>query len=59
MPANGANRHTSNSETAVIVQGTYFHPPVSPDQVLILKIANNSVNSAGIQIDLIYSASSG
>ena len=55
----GANRHTSNSEVAAIPFGTYFHPPVSPDQALTLKFTNTSVNNATVKVILYWSASGG
>ena len=49
----GANRHTSNSEKAIIVySGTSLYVPVSVSDVLTLNITNNSVLSAKILIKL-------
>lgn len=51
----GANRHTTSSERANIVySGGLDHPYVTIDDVLTLNIDNNSVNSAGIVIELVY-----
>lgn len=51
----GANRHTSNSEVAVVVYaGSTIHPLVSRADVLTLHIANNSVNSATGRVILTY-----
>lgn len=55
----GADRHISNSEVAAIPFGTYFHPPITQDQTLTLKITNNIVNSATTKIILYWSAVSG
>lgn len=54
----GTNRHTTNEEVAEIVVSTYNHPAITQDQVLTLKIANQSVNSALTRIDLVYSTAS-
>lgn len=51
----GANRDTANTEPAPIVYaGSTVHPPVSSDETLTLKIANNSVVSATGRILLTY-----
>lgn len=43
----GANRHTSNSEIAVVAfASSSVHPPVDGDETLTFTLANNSVNSA-------------
>lgn len=47
----GANRDTANAEQANIVfSGTTLHPVVTPDEVLTLKIANNTDVSASAEI---------
>jgi hypothetical protein len=51
----GANRHTTNSEAALIVfSGTAIHPPVHQSETLTLTIANNAVNSAVTVIAITY-----
>lgn len=56
----GANRHTSNTETAVVVySGTGTHPCVDDSDTLTLTIANNAVNSATIAIELYYALGGG
>lgn len=51
----GANRDTTNTETAVIVySGTGTHPAVDDSDTLTLVITNNSVNSAITVIDIYY-----
>lgn len=51
----GANRHTSATESAIpVYSGSTIHPVVSRTDVLTLKLANNSVNSATGRIILIY-----
>jgi hypothetical protein len=51
----GANRSASAAQKAAIVySGTGTHPHVDDSDTLTLKIANNSVNSAGITITLYY-----
>jgi len=40
----GANRHTSNSEYAIPVMGTYFNPYVNDK--LTINVTNNSVSGA-------------
>lgn len=51
----GANRDTTNTETAVpVYSGSTIHPIVSVTDVLTLKFANNSVNSATGRAILIY-----
>lgn len=59
LQGTGANRATATTEIASVVVGTYFHPPVTQDMTLTLKIANNSVNSALIKIILYWSPASG
>lgn len=51
----GGNRHTTASQMADPVIGTYNHPPVSERETYTLKIANNAVNSAITVITLYYS----
>lgn len=49
----GANRSASATEkVSVVFSGTSVHPPVDISDVLTLKIANQSVNSADIVIKL-------
>lgn len=51
----GANRHTTTSEQVpVVYTSTSVNPPVSLDEALTLKFANNSVNSALIVGNLYY-----
>lgn len=51
----GANRHTTNSEAALIVySGTAIHPPVHQSETLTLTIANNVVNSAVTVVAITY-----
>lgn len=51
----GANRHTANTERAVVIYAsTSIHPAVDDADVLTLKVANNLVNSAQIVIVLYY-----
>jgi len=51
----GANRHTTNSEEVqVVYSGTAAHPACVFGETLTLTIANNSVNSAGTVIRLVY-----
>lgn len=51
----GVNRDTANTETAIpVYSGSTVHPVVSRSDVLTLKIANNSVNSATGRIILLY-----
>jgi hypothetical protein len=52
----GANRHTTTSQQVpVVYSGTSVNPPVSMDETLTLKVANNAVNSALIVGNLYYS----
>ncbi len=52
----GANRDTANTEkAAIVVSGTSVHPIVANSDALTLKLANNSVNSAGVVLKLYYS----
>lgn len=51
----GMNRDTANSEQVpVVYSSTSVNPPVSIDETLTLKVANNSVNSAIIVGNLYY-----
>lgn len=51
----GANRHTTNSEEALVVYTTTGeHPPVDINETLTLTIVNNSVNSAVTVITFTY-----
>lgn len=51
----GANRHTTSTETALIVySGTGTHPCVDDSDTLTLTITNNSVNNAITVVDLYY-----
>lgn len=59
LESQALNRHTSNTEFVSLASGTYFHPVVSKADTLTLKIANNSVNSATVDITLYYSVASG
>lgn len=52
----GANRATATSQQVPIVySSTSVNPPVSIDETLTLKFANNSVNSALIVGNIYYS----
>ena len=51
----GLNRATATTEIASIPLGTYHHPTVDSEQVLTMKIANQSVNSATTKVILVYS----
>ena len=51
----GANRHTSNTETApLFYTGTSTHPSVDESDTLTLAVTGNNVNSAITVIDLYY-----
>lgn len=51
----GANRSASATEKVPIVySGTGTFPPVDEGDTLTLKLANNSVNSAGLVVTLYY-----
>jgi predicted RNA methylase len=51
----GANRDTANTErAAIVIASTSLHPVVDETDVLTLKIANNSVNSATITVVIYY-----
>ena len=51
----GANRDTATTESVpVVYTASTIHPPVGLWDVLTLKLANNSVNSATGRIQLIY-----
>ncbi len=51
----GADRDTANTEKALVVySSTSVHPAIAESDTLTLKIAGNSVNSAGIVITLYY-----
>tara|TARA_Y100000310_G_scaffold119408_1_gene118146 strand:- start:447 stop:842 length:396 start_codon:yes stop_codon:yes gene_type:complete len=54
LGAAGANRHTSTSEKVAVAFGTYFGSPVGVDDVLTLKITNNSENSAVTVVKVYY-----
>ena len=49
----GANRHTSNSEVAVI-ESNGAHGVYAGTDTLTIAISNNNVNSAGITIKIYY-----
>ena len=49
----GANRHTSNSEVAVI-ESNGAHGVYAGTDTLTIAITNNNVNSAGISIKIYY-----
>ena len=49
----GANRHTSNTEEVAIVEGaTTVNPEISWGDTATLTLANNSVNSAVVVVNL-------
>ena len=51
----GLNRHTTSSEQVpVVYAATSAHPPVSRDETLTMKIANQAVNGALIVGNLYY-----
>lgn len=55
LQGKGADRHQTNSEDALVVYtGTSNSPTVAADDVLLLTINNNSVNSAVIVVTLVY-----
>ena len=55
----GADRSaTATEKAAVVYSGTEIHPPVAKGDVLTFKLANNSVNSAGIVAKLYYEGAS-
>ena len=48
-------RDTANTEkVAIVFSGTSVHPPVAKDDTLTLKLTNNSVNSAVVQVVLYF-----
>jgi len=54
LEAAGANRDTANTEKTAVAFGTYFGSPVSVEDVLTLKITNQSVNAAIIVVKVYY-----
>lgn len=55
LQAVGSNRSDSVTEkVAIVFSGTGIHPPVAMSDVLTCKLANNSVNAAGIVVKLYY-----